>query len=412
MTNDGNVTVSDISIEDELEGFAFDGGQQTTGITLKPEESVTVTGTYAVTEADILKGSVLNAATATGVDPEDEPTEEDDDTEDPTEEKNSRLTVEKETTSEPADGKAYKLGEEITYKITVTNDGNVTIKDITVTDELTGDEWPIASLAPKDGQSFTAKYTVTEADVLKGEVLNVATATGVDPEDKEPTVDPGVDPEPTEEKKGHVTIVKTTTSTPANGSAYLTGETISYRIVATNDGNLTVTDITVKDELTGDEWTIASLGPKESKEFTATYTVTANDAAAGSVLNVATAEGTSPDPDEPKVPVTPGTDEEPTTDPAYNLTVHYVYAATGARAARDHKEKVNAGEAYRVVSPTISGYTCSKPVVRGTMPKRNVEVTVYYTAPTQPEDDTITIGEYGTALGLGGLGLNAGETIE
>jgi uncharacterized repeat protein (TIGR01451 family) len=41
------------------------------------------------------------------------------------------------TTSTPANGAGYILGEEITYKITVTNDGNLTITDITLTDELT-----------------------------------------------------------------------------------------------------------------------------------------------------------------------------------------------------------------------------------------------------------------------------------
>ena len=38
----------------------------------------------------------------------------------------------------------------------------------------------------------------------------------------------------------------------------------------------------------------------------------APDEQAGKVVNVATAEGTSPDPDEPDVPVTPGTVETPT----------------------------------------------------------------------------------------------------
>jgi len=122
-------------------------------------------------------------------------------------------------------------------------------------------------------------------------------------------VTPGEDPEPTEEKKGHLTVTKITTSeTPEAG--YALGDEITYQITATNDGNLTITDITVTDALTGDEWTVASLAPGASSVFTASYTVTEADVTAGQVVNMATATGTSPDPDEPDVPVTPGEDTE------------------------------------------------------------------------------------------------------
>ena len=61
------------------------------------------------------------------------------------------VTLEKETTSTPADGKAYVIGEKITYQITVTNDGNLTATNLVVTDELTGNSganaWKIESLA-------------------------------------------------------------------------------------------------------------------------------------------------------------------------------------------------------------------------------------------------------------------------
>ena len=231
-----------------------------------------------------------------------------------TDDKNGHLTITKETTSVPANGESYALGETIAYKITATNDGNLTITYIKVTDEMTGDEWTIDSLSPGESKEFTTDYVVTEADVLAGSVKNEATADGTSPDDEMPLapVDPGVTEDPTEDKKGHLTIETVTTSAPANGKAYILGEQITYKITATNDGNLTITYIKVTDELTGDEWTIESLAPGESKEFTATYVVTEADVVEGEVLNETTAYGTSPDPDEPFVPVDPGVDPEPT----------------------------------------------------------------------------------------------------
>ena len=220
--------------------------------------------------------------------------------------------MEKETTSKPANGESYALGEKITYKITVKNDGNLTIKNVKVKDELTGDEWTIESLAPAASKEFTAEYTVTEADILAGSVKNEATADG-DNDSDDPT-DPGDDDaeDPTEEPDGHLTVVKITTSKPADGKAYTLGEEITYKITVKNDGNLTITDITVTDELTEDEWTIKSLAPGEEKEFKATYVVTEEDSKISKVVNIATAKGTSPDPDKPDVPVGPGEDPEPT----------------------------------------------------------------------------------------------------
>ena len=295
------------------------------GVTLKQSvfeaveggETIETKATYTITEADIKKGSFTNTVTAKvgNIEKTAEATVT-------TEALNGHLTITKETTSEPKNGETYALGETISYKITVKNDGNLTITKIEVKDDLTGDSWTIASLAPgATSEEFTTSYTVTEADIQKGEVLNVATATGTSPDPKEPEVPvtPGEDPEPTDEPKEHLTIEKVSTSTPANGKSYALGETISYKITVTNDGNVTMKDFVVTDELTGDEWRVESLAPNASTEYTTTYKVTEADILAGEVLNVATAK--SNDPDDPEIPVTPGKDPEPTDDLDTTLSV-------------------------------------------------------------------------------------------
>ena len=333
VKNDGNLTITDITVTDELTDDEW------TIASLAPNASEEFTASYTVTEADVLAGSVVNEATATGTSPDpDEPevpvtpgTKED-----PTEDPNGHINITKETTSTPADGEAYVLGETVSYRITVKNDGNLTITDITVTDDLTNDEWTIASLAPNASETFTASYTVTEKDILAGSVVNEATATGTSPDPDEPKVPvtPGTKEDPTEDPNGHINITKETTSTPADGEAYVLGETVSYRITVKNDGNLTITDITVTDDLTGDEWTIASLAPEASVIYTAEHDVTEADILAGKVVNEATATGTSPDPDEPKVPVTPGTKEDPTEDPNGHITISKVTTSTPANGSK------------------------------------------------------------------------------
>ena len=172
--------------------------------------------------------------------------------------------------------------------------------------------WTIASLAPGANEKFETSYVVTEADILAGEVLNVATGKGTSPDPEKPDVPvkPGEDPEPTDKKNGHLTINKVSTSEPANGEDYDFGETITYLVTVVNDGNLTLTDITVTDALTGDEWTIDSLAPGAEQSFETSYTVTAADVEAGNVVNVATGTGTSPDPDHPEPTIVPGRNEQ------------------------------------------------------------------------------------------------------
>ena len=371
-----------------------------------------------------------NVATATGTspdpddpDPDVDPGEEEDETED----KNGHLTINKVTTSTPENGTGYALGETITYEITVVNDGNLTITDITVTDDLTGDEWTIPSLEPGAEETFTAEYVVTEADILAGSVKNVATATGTSPDDPddpddpdEPEVDPGEEDTPTEDKNGHLTIEKETTGADANNDGvYEEGETIRYLIRVINDGNLTITDITVTDELTGDTWTIESLEPGAEQTFTTSHVVSSADGAAGVVVNVATATGTSPDPEQPDVPVTPGTEEVPTEEEAIrtdlSARINYVYIGNSALNRTERLYDLTQGEVItdigsRVLRNTIDGYTVSRveglPMTVRVTESRNV-ITVYY----EPQILTEILDlEVPTGASLGGL--NVGDCCE
>src|SRR5690606_22691850 len=86
VTNTGNVTVDNITIDDALTGTE---GLSITPAVLTPGETGTATATYTITQEDVDNGGVSNQALATGTDPNGDPVEDesgtDEDNNDPTE---------------------------------------------------------------------------------------------------------------------------------------------------------------------------------------------------------------------------------------------------------------------------------------------------------------------------------------
>jgi uncharacterized repeat protein (TIGR01451 family) len=239
-----------------------------------------------VTQADVDAGSIYNVATATGTDPNDDPVEDEDD-ETVTADQDPSLALTKS-----ASPQAYSAaGDQITYTFTVENDGNVTLTDVTVVDPLFGLSFGPIDLAPGESEVYTYTYTVTQADVDAGSIYNVATATGTDPDD-DPVTDED-DETVTAEQDPSLALTKS-----ASPQAYsAAGDQITYTFTVENDGNVTLTDVTVVDPLFGLSFGPVDLAPGASEVYTYTYTVTQADVDAGSIYNVATATGTDPNDD-------------------------------------------------------------------------------------------------------------------
>jgi hypothetical protein len=184
---------------------------------------------------------------------------------------------------------------------TVTNTGNTTLTGVTITDPLaTVVGGPIATLAPgaTDNSTFTAIYTLTQADIDAGTFTNVATAHGTPPTGPPVT---GTDDD-TQLLPAASSISMTKTGTihkdvvAPNGIANA-GDQITYVFTVTNTGNTTLTNVTITDpQATVAGGPIASLAPgaTDNSTFTATYTLTQADINAGTFTNVATAHGTPP----------------------------------------------------------------------------------------------------------------------
>jgi hypothetical protein len=73
-------------------------------------------------------------------------------------------------------------GRVITYAYIASNNGDVRMQHVTVTDNKAGRaRCPATTLAPGASIACTARYTTTTDDVTKGEVVNIATAAGYTP---------------------------------------------------------------------------------------------------------------------------------------------------------------------------------------------------------------------------------------
>ena len=324
VTNDGNLTVEGVTVTDELAGAILAEGESAEVGALAPGESATLHYSYTVTEADVLAGKVMNVATATGTstNPDDPEVPVDPGTtEDPVETPRPSLFASK-TASDPADGKAFQLGEKIAYTVEVINNGNVTITGIVVSDKLEGatlDEGQTdeaITLAPGESATLRYSYTVTEADLVAGNVTNVATATGTDPEGN-PVETEATTTVTTEEAASSLDVAKTIVSTPADGKAYAEGETVKFEVAVTNTGNQTLKNVKVVDKLAGavlaqgESDLIESLAPGASATLHYSYTITADDLGK-EFKNVVTAtaeDGTTQDGETPVIPVAPRSPE-------------------------------------------------------------------------------------------------------
>ena len=189
-------------------------------------------------------------------------------------------------------------GDQINYTFTVTNTGNVTLTDVTISDPMVTVTGGPITLAPgaDDSSTFTGTYDITQSDIDAGVKDNTATATGSSPGNSNDVADTGSHTEPLSPSPS-INILKTGTfnDESKDGSAQV-GETIGYTFTVTNTGNVTLSNVTVSDPMvtvTGGPITLAP-GAVDSSTFTGTYTLTQTDIDLQRKDNEATATGSSP----------------------------------------------------------------------------------------------------------------------
>ncbi len=207
-------------------------------------------------------------------------------------------------------------GETISYTYDVTNTGNVTLSDATVTDPHSG--LSAITCVPAQGSTLaagatmqcTATYTVTQADVDAGQVDNTGNVAGdapggdpADPSDDVTASDTLSVPMP---QNPAVMIAKSSNATGTNAA----GDVVTYTYDVTNTGNVTLADVTVTDPHGGLSAITcvpaqgSTLAPGATVQCTATYTVTQADVDAGQIDNTGSVSAEAPGGD----PADPGDD--------------------------------------------------------------------------------------------------------
>ncbi len=281
VTNTGNVTLTAVGITD-----AKVTNLTCPSTTLAPGASTTCTGSYLLTQADVDAGHLSNTATATGTPPTGMTKPTATDSTDTPVTPGPSISLDK-SASAPSGNTA---GSTIAYTFGVTNSGNVTLTGVGVVDPTVGAiTCPVTTLAPGAATTCTKTYTLTQADVDAGTVINTATASGTSPTSATVSATDSVTS----------TITRTTALTMDKQAGALSGTTagsnLSFSFIVTNTGNVTVTALSVTDpKAAGLTCPVTTLAPGASTTCTATHALTQAEVDAGHVANTASVTATPP----------------------------------------------------------------------------------------------------------------------
>ncbi len=345
INNCGDVLLQNVTVEESMALFSGFGNLPipttfVTPLNLNPGDVGFAFAPYVLTQEDINAGTVTNQAIAIGQDPSGNdvtdisdsgnPVDDQGTQEDPTVtpiDRDPSLTIIKSSELDlGADGIANE-GDIINYTYIVTNTGNVSLSNVTVTelDALFSGSGqlptpsalsPSNNLDPGDMATATATYTITQEDINTGGVTNQAVATGQDPAGNDvvddsdsgnPADDTGGNDDPTQTPINSdpcIEIIKSSSYDLGADGVASVGDIINYTYEVINCGNVRLAAVAVTElqNLFSGAGTLPipspvdppNLNPGESGFATASYIVIQEDINNGGVTNQAVANGIDP----------------------------------------------------------------------------------------------------------------------
>lgn len=295
VINTGNQTLSNMTVSDPLLP-----GLSCTVASLAPGDNLVCSEPYVVTQPDIDRGSIVNTASATGTTPSGAGVTETDTETTAMPAANPQMTLGKAASPTPFG----PLGSDVIYTFTVTNTGNVTLRNIVVTDPIDPSfSCTVPDLAPlASNSSCTLAYQVTQTDVDAASITNVGSVSATPPSGipfavTGGTTTPGPAPAPALE------LTKTSSVDFLD-----TGGTVTFTFAVRNTGTVTLLPPTINDTMTRLDPANTPTGPigplsapsesgtannlldvGETWTYTATYVILLDDVNAGGFQNTATA---------------------------------------------------------------------------------------------------------------------------
>jgi len=368
VENKGNVTLSGLALADTLtdgnggslslsSGPTFNSSTASSAQgTLTVGEIASYTATYTITQDAVDSGSVVNTVMATASSPQNtndvtDRSDNGDDSDGETQDDNTVVVLSRSSeleatkTSSVIDNNTSSstdLGDTIVYTITVENKGNVTLSGVSLTDTLLDGDGSLLSLTAGpvftsssassaqgtlmvgETATYTASYTITQAALDTGGVSNSVLVTGSSPgqsnnvtdtsddgddsdgNTEDDTTDTSIDNSPSLE------VTKTSAITDNGDGVVGKGDVVQYTISVVNNGNVTLSSLTVADVLSDASGSTLSLnsGPSfsgssqgsaqgtlkvgETASYSALYIITQAAVDAGGLSNQASATASSP----------------------------------------------------------------------------------------------------------------------
>ena len=307
VTNTGNLTLTGVTLSDPKCSTAISGpsGDTNSDNKLQTSETWGYSCSHVVTQAEVdTGGNLSNTVTADSI-------ESDADTSTlliPVAQSPSIQVVKSSTTA------AVTLaGQVIPYKFTVTNTGNLTLSGISITDPNcstavsgpTGDTNSDGKLQTTETWEYNCNRNVTQAEIdAGGNLSNTVTADSTESSADTDTLTIPITQNPS------IHVVKTSTTT----SISAVDDVVPYRFTVTNNGNITLSGVTVVDPKctsavsgpSGDSNSDSKLQSTETWVYTCNHTVSQAEVdAGGNLSNTVTVDSTeSPlDTDSLDIPV-------------------------------------------------------------------------------------------------------------
>ncbi|MFC4820186.1 DUF6923 family protein [Dokdonella ginsengisoli] len=280
-------------------GALANGASATLTITVHVDQAGPITNTATVTHQDQFDPNPTNNSSGTTINGQ-----------------SADLAVTK-----TVDNAAPTVGEQVTFTITIHNNGPSDATNVVLTDQLpatlsfvsaapsqgsydpAGGLWTIGTLTAA-GPTSTATLTITATVVDAGATTNTATVTGAD----QPDPNPANNSDSASLNGNPLADLLVTKSGPATVTP---GDDVVYTIVVTNQGPSEATNVVVADATpaglvfvsnagactTAYPCSIGTLANGASATITTTYSVPANYSGANPIVNTATVSSDTPDPD-------------------------------------------------------------------------------------------------------------------